>query len=315
MSYLEVTFLGTASASPGYGRRLPAAVLRSGDAYFVLDCGEGTQYSMQELGWKYVNKRMCVLASHMHGDHVLGIPGLLLSLSLQGRTREVHLLGPRGLRGFVLTALEYMRAGLTFGLEFHDVSDGFELDICGSRIRAALGRHTAPNYAYRLEFRRPGKFHPERAEALGVPKGPMWKALQGGSPVNASGRIVRPEDVMDPVEVRTSVAYSGDTRPTRRLVRFFSGADLLIHEATFSEADRRRAVENLHSTAREAGRVAARAGVRFLILTHFSNRYSDAGILLREATKEFERTYLAREGRTFALTPEGLLLRDQPLDH
>jgi|GEM_PF-141004 len=281
----------------------------------MLDCGEGTQYALRELGWRYVNRKLCVLVSHMHGDHVLGIPGLLLSLSLSGRTKEVHLLGPRGLKGFVGAALDYMRAGLTFGLSFHDASDGMELELCGADVRAALGRHTAPNYAYRIDFRKPGKFHPERAEALGVPKGSLWKALQGGSPVNANGRLVMPEDVMDPLELRTSIAYSGDTRPTHRLVELFRGADLLIHEATFSAGDRRRAVENLHSTAREAGRVARRAGVGYLVLTHFSNRYRDVDPLVEEAMKEFPRVYPAREGRTFVLTPEGLLLRDQPLDH
>ncbi|MGC9176903.1 MAG: ribonuclease Z [Conexivisphaera sp.] len=309
-----MTFLGTASASPGYGRRLPAALVRSEDAYFMLDCGEGTQYAMQELGLRYVNRKLCILISHMHGDHVLGIPGLLLSLSLSGRTREVHLMGPRGLRGFLVTALDRMRAGLTFEVDFHDVRDGLELEICGATVRTALGRHTAPNYAYRLDFRRPGKFHPERARALKVPVGPLWKTLQAGASVNVSGRTVRPEDVLDPLEVRTSIAYSGDTRPTRRLMELFRGADLLVHEATFSTRDRGRALENMHSTAKEAGRVAARAGVKHLVLTHFSNRYRDLDLLLREARKEFQNVHLAKEGRTFVLAPEGLLLRDQPID-
>ncbi len=287
--------------------------MRSGDFHYLLDCGEGTQYSMRELGAKYVNKGLCVLISHMHGDHVLGLPGLLLSLSLQGRTREVHLLGPRGIGGFVEEVLRRIRAGLTFDVEVREVRDGLELEACGARIRAALGRHGIPSYAYRMEFRRPGKFHPERARELGVPMGPLWKALQGGSPVRVGDRIVRPEDVMDPVEVRVSIAYSGDTRPSRRLLELFRGVDLLIHEATFSERDRRRALEDMHSTAREAGRVAARAGARYLILTHFSNRYRDLEVLLNEARREFPRSYLAREGATFRLTPEGLFLGDQPL--
>lgn len=255
-----------------------------------------------------------MLISHMHGDHVLGVPGLLLSLSLSGRTREVQLLGPRGLRGFVESALERMRAGLTFGLEFHEARDGLELSMCGATVRASLGRHSAPNYAYRVEFRRPGKFHPERAEALGIPRGPLWKALQAGSPISVGGRLVRPEEVMDPVEVKVSIAYSGDTRPTAGLIDLFRGADILVHEATFSWAHRRKALENLHSTARDAARMAARAGVRYLVLTHFSNRYADAGVLLEEARRVFPSSYLAREGRTFSLAPEGLLLRDQPIN-
>ncbi len=262
---------------------------------------------------KIVNKRLCLAVSHMHGDHVLGIPGLLLSLGLSSRTRELMVLGPRGIRGFVRDVLRYIGAMTPYAILFHEVRDGSEGEFCGVKVRVALGRHTATNYAYRLDGReKPGRFHPERAMALGVPRGPLWKRLQNGFPVTVDDKIVEPKEVVEPSTRGASIGYSGDTRPSRKLVDLFRNVDVLISEATYLDEDRGRALENLHSTASEAARLAAEAGARHLILTHFSSRYKDPLVLLEEARRIFPRVYLAREGRRFLLTPEDLLSRDEP---
>ena len=249
----------------------------------------------------------------MHGDHVLGIPGLLLSLGLSGRTRELVVLGPRGIRGFVKDVLKHIGAMTPYTILFHEVKDGAEGEFCGVKVRVALGRHTITNYAYRLDGReKPGKFHPERAMALGVPRGPLWKRLQDGFPVVVGDRIVEPNEVVEPPTKGASIGYSGDTRPSKKLVNLFRNVDILVSEATYLDADRGRALENLHSTASEAAMLAAEAGVKHLILTHFSSRYKDPSVLLDEAREIFPRVYLAREGRRFLLTPGDLLSRDEP---
>lgn len=316
-SRVDLLFLGTASAIPSKGRRLPSALVKIRDEYILLDCGEGTQYHLltPRLGFRVVNKKLYVLVSHLHGDHALGVPGLLLSLGLLGRKREVVLIGPRGLKSLVTNALRILDASLPYDLRFHRVKNGFCIDFASFSIRAVVGRHSSPNYAYRIdEHEKPGRFHPDKATELGVPRGPLWKKLQLGEPVVVDGRVVRPESVVDPPIKGVSVGYSGDTRPTKKLVDFFKGVDVLVFESTYASRDRDKALVNLHTTASEAAEIALRCRARYLILTHFSSRYSSLDEILEEARRIFPNTFLAKEGRLFSLSPQGLFLRDEPLD-
>ena len=314
---IDILFLGTASAIPSKGRRLPSILVRIKNEFLLLDCGEGAQYQIlsPKSRFKVVNKKLYIPVSHLHGDHALGVPGLLLSLGLSGRRRDLTILGPRGLKSLVLRTLKLLDASLPYPLNLYDVKDGFQMDFSSFTIRAVLGRHSTPNYAYRIdEFSKPGKFHPDKAMKLGVPRGPLWKKLQLGIPVVVNDRVIRPEDVVDPPVRGLSLGYSGDTRPTSKIIRFFKNVDVLIFESTYAGRDRDKAVTNLHSTSIEAAEVARKCGARYLILTHFSSRYESVDKMLEEARSIFPNTFLAKEGRLFTLSLHGLVFRDEPID-
>jgi len=165
------------------------------------------------------------------------------------------------------------------------------------RVRAARAIHSVEAYSYLLEeFERPGVFHPERAKALGIPEGRLWARLQHGRKVTLKGRTVNPREVTDPPRPGRKVGYSGDTRPSKTLTRFFARCDLLVFDSTFSSKDEEKAFDRKHSTAREAALLAKEAGVGQLVLTHFSARYRNVGRLLREARSVFPNTLAARDG-------------------
>jgi len=239
---------------------------------------------------------MVVLVSHLHGDHVLGLPGLLQTMSLLGRDKRLDIYGPEGLISYVKAFSEAL-GGPTFPVILHEVGEpGVVYEDEGLRVTAAASSHTLEGWSYSvLEKPRPGRFHPEKARALGVPKGPLWYRLQHGESVEVEGRVVEAVMVADPPRRGRKVVYSGDTRPTAGLVELARGADILVHEATFAEELAERAHEDGHSTAAEAAGVARDAGARLLVLTHLSSRYPEPGTLLDEARKVFPRVVVAED--------------------
>lgn len=283
---LRVMFLGTSSARPTVSRNTSAlAVQREGELY-LFDCGEGTQRQMMKFGVGFAVR--AIYLTHMHADHYLGTVGLLRTMSLQGHQADVRIHTPPG----GATLLKQV-----MGLELEELS--FPLEIA-DLVPPACTRHDAytvlafpvdhpggaNGYALR-EDARPGRFYPEKARELGVPEGPLFGRLQRGEPVTLEdGRTVNPEDVMGPPRPGRTLVYTGDTRPCEATLEVATGSDLLIHEATFSEEERDRAARTGHTTARQAGELAKRAGVRRLALTHFSARYSErAWMLEREARR------------------------------
>lgn len=246
-----------------------------------------------------LGKDMAILITHLHGDHVSGLLGLLQTMSLAQRRKPVDLVGPAKLRRWLEVTSELLHVGLTFPVRFTPVKPGVVFRGEGFRVKAARALHSVEAYSYVVEEdQRPGVFHPDRATALGVPEGRMWSSLQRGRTVVANGRKVRPSEVTGPRRPGRKVGYSGDTRPSAPLVRFFKGSDLLIFDSTFRAADLEKAVERKHSTCLEAAAVAKRAGVRRLALTHFSARYTSAAPLVAEARKVFLNTVAARDGLT-----------------
>ncbi|MFQ6053454.1 MAG: ribonuclease Z, partial [Candidatus Bathyarchaeia archaeon] len=271
------------------------AVRRKGEV-LLFDCGEGTQQRMvaARIGFR---RPMRIFISHLHGDHVLGLPGLLQTMTLLRRERPLQVYGPRGLVDFI-KAFSSVLGGPGFPLEVHEIVEGGAV-FAGSeyRVEAAGADHDVECWSYALvEHPRPGRFHPERARALGVPEGPLWKRLQHGGDVTlGDGRTVKSADVVEPPRRGRKIAYSGDTRPSEALIGLARGADLLIHEATFDDALAERAAEDGHSTASQAAEVAAAARVGMLILTHISSRYPDHGVLLEQARKIFPETRVAED--------------------
>ena len=294
---LSVTFLGTGAACPTVDRNVAGLSVQREGEQLLFDCGEGTQRQMMRYGVGFSFTE--VFFTHYHADHMLGITGLLRTMGLQDRSAPVTLYGPRG-------AARVLGAALTLGVE----RNKFPVEIVELRPGDRLRRddydivvfpteHRADTVGYALaEHTRLGRFHPERARELGVPEGPLWGRLHQGETVTLEdGRCVGPADLVGVPRRGRTLVYSGDTRPHLTLLEASRGADLLIHEATFGSDEAERARETGHSTAAEAARIALEAGVRRLVLTHISPRYTrDAPELLAEARAVFPETIIARDG-------------------
>jgi ribonuclease Z len=298
---LRVTFLGTGGAVPTT-ERAPSAVHvnREGDQW-LFDCGEGTQRQMMRYGSGFAVSHLFV--THLHGDHILGIPGLVQSLDFNGRDDPLVVHTPTGTGAYIE---DLVRAGgyqPGFQVRVDEVTPGgVALDADEFTVRTFPTEHRTTSMGFALvEDDRRGRFDRERAEELGVPVGPKFSELHAGNPVELDdGRTVRPEEVVGDPRPGRRVVYTGDTRPTDVVVRAAEGADLLVHDATFASAEHGRARSTGHATAREAAGVASEAGVKRLALTHVSSRYAgDASALASEARRAFEgECFVAHDGQT-----------------
>lgn len=270
---LHLVFLGTSGAIPTVDRGSAAVLLIRGGERILIDCGEGTQRQlMRSVGLARIGT---VLITHLHGDHYLGLPGLLKTLSLQGREEPLLLYGPEGLYELLRDA-ERLVGRPRFPFLVEETRPGTVLEADDYWLKAAPTDHGLPGLAWCLEEKqRPGLFHPERAAELGVLPGPDFGRLQRGETVTtASGREVRPIEVMEASRPGRKVVVTGDTRPVSAVIELAFEASVLVHDATFAASEQERALEKGHSTAREAAEVACAAGVRTLVLTHLSSRHS-----------------------------------------
>jgi len=293
---VKIVFLGTSGSMPTPIRGASAIAIKRKGEVILFDCGEGTQRQMvaARIGFRRPTR---IFISHLHGDHILGLPGLLQTMTLLRRERPLQVYGPRGLLDFI-KAFSSTLGGPGFPLEVHEILDeGAVFSGSEYRVEGVRADHDGDCWSYVLVERpRPGRFHPERARELGVPEGPLWKRLQHGGDVTLEdGRWVKSADVVDPPKRGRKIAYSGDTRPTEALAMRAEGADILIHEATFDDSLAERASEDGHSTASQAAEVAAAAGVGLLLLTHISSRYPDPMVLLEQARKTFPNTRVAED--------------------
>jgi ribonuclease Z len=302
---IRITFLGTAAARPTVPRNVSAtAIQREGDLW-LLDCGEGTQRQMMRYATGFGIRG--ILITHLHGDHVLGLTGLARTLALQGRTDPLPVYGPRGSAATLESILHLGGRNQAFPIPIVELAPGEGIDEPEYRIEAFEVRHGTPAIGYALrEAMRPGRFDVDRARALGVPEGPLFGRLHRGETVELpGGGTVSPEAVVGPPRPGRCVVFTGDTRPCREVADAAKGADLLVHDATFCEEEAARARETFHSTARDAARIANEAGVRRLILTHVSARYSAHAVPLeREASALFSATQVAYDGLSIELPYE-----------
>jgi len=294
---LKLLFLGTSAARPTAERNVSALILTRGGETLLFECGEGTQRQMMRYGVTFALGE--VFFTHFHADHFLGIIGLVRTLGLQGRTEPFRLTGPRGGRKLLEQALALGVERQPFEVEIVEVEPEQVLPRDGYDLRIFRVEHGAGAVGYALvEKERLGKFNPDRARELGVPEGPLWGKLQRGQTVQLEdGREVAAETIVGAPRPGRKLVYSGDTRPCAATVEVAQGADLLVHEATFGEEEKDRAKDTAHATAREAAEVARLAGVRRLVLTHLSARYSrDPATLLDEARAVFPETVVAKDG-------------------
>jgi ribonuclease Z len=269
----------------------------------LFDCGEGTQRQMMRYGVTFAFRE--IFFTHYHSDHLLGVIGLLRTLGLlnvfgeESRRDGLTLYGPKGAPRVLSQALEVGIERVKFPVEIVELKVGDVLKRPEYDIVTFPTEHRADTIGYGLvEHIRLGRFNPEKARELGIPEGPLWGKIHKGETITLpDGRRVAPAELVGEPRLGRKVVISGDTRPTAELQQVAEGADLLVHEATFSHADLERAEETGHSTAREAAEIARAAGVKRLVLTHISPRYSrDAPELLAEARAIFSETVIARDG-------------------
>jgi ribonuclease Z len=285
---LRLTFLGTSAAQPTIRRNLTALAIRRERELYLVDCGEGTQRQLILFGTGF--DVAAIFFTHFHADHYLGAIGFLRTLSMQGRTAPLDVYGPKPARRLLETMLFTGTDKFSFEVRIHEVRPGESVRRDGCALEPFATDHRTPSVGWALvEDRRPGRFHPERAAALGIPSGPLFGALQRGEAVTLpDGRTIRAEEVVEPPRRGRRVVVSGDTRPCAGTVAAARAADVLVHDCTFGDAEAERAVETMHSTAREAARVAREAGVARLVLTHLSTRYDrDWSPLVEQAREEW----------------------------
>ena len=295
---LAVRFLGTSASRPTVERNVSSvAIIREGET-LMFDCGEGTQRQMMRYGITFALTD--IFFTHMHADHMLGVTGLLRTLALQGRTEPMNLYGPAGSEKLLWRAITLGSEKQHFEIKVVELTPDTPLKRHGYSIipfavehgdRSAIGYHL-------LEETRLGRFNPEKAKEMGVPEGPLWGRIHKGETVQLpDGRTIKPSELVGPSRPGRRIVLTGDSRPSEATVNAANGADVLIHEATFTTEEAPRALETGHSTAREAAEIAAKANVKRLILTHVSARYSrDTSELEREAREVFANTVIARDG-------------------
>ena len=306
MSLLRVTFLGTSAAAPTLHRNVSGIAVKADADLLLFDCGEGSQRQMIRYGTGF--SVSAVFFTHFHADHYLGIIGFLRTLGMGGREQPLTLYGPLSARKVLDTAIHLGVERLAFPVDIQELKAGEEVKRGGYLVRAVRVDHRVNALGYVLqEDTRPGRFDLNVAKALGVPPGPAYGKLQKGESITLEdGRVVEPSQVLGPSRRGRKLVISGDTRPCAAMIEAAKGADVLIHEATFSDEEQERALETRHSTAREAGKVAAEAQVKRLVLTHFSSRHDvDPEPLVAQAKEAFPGGPVdaARDGYTVEIAP------------
>jgi ribonuclease Z len=280
---MKLVFLGTSAAQPTAERGMTCICLVLDKEILMFDAGEGAQIAFQKskLGW---NKKIRIFVTHLHGDHCVGILGLLQTMSLQNRTESVDIFGPTGIEEFIAANLKLLNFGLTFPVRIIRIKEGLVFEDSTYSIQVCEAEHSIPAYSYLFtEKDKPGKFYPEKAKELGIPEGKLWHELQNDIEVKVGEKIIRPSDVMGEKRKGKKIGISGDTRPTQKLEEFFKDCDYITFDSTYSDTLKEKAKENYHSTAKEAAELAKKAKVVNLILTHFSARYEDVEDLVNEA--------------------------------
>lgn len=299
---MRVIPLGTSSGKPTLKRSVSALAIARETEWLLFDCGEGAQIQIVRAGLS-PSRLSAVFITHLHGDHFNGLPGLLSTMGLDKRSRDLRLTGPVGVREYLNTLERLKVMFLTYPLDLVEVGALSDLTSLYRKpeydVTACSLDHRVPAIGYRIDERpRPGRFNVGRAQELMVPEGPLWGRLQAGEDITkGDGSIVRSGDVLGPPRPGKSIAYCLDTRPCAMSIELARNVDLLIHEATYTEEFAAEAHLYGHSTAAQAARTARDAGARSLLLTHFSSRYPDPSALLAEAQAIFPNSTLAEDLR------------------
>lgn len=297
---LDVCLLGSGGMMPLPYRWLTALMTRYNGSNLLIDCGEGTQIAIREKGWSF--KSIDVICfTHFHGDHISGLPGILLTMGNAERTEPLTLVGPKGLER-VVNALRVIAPELPFPIEFIEITTPeADLDLHGYHIHAFRVNHNITCYGYSLEIRRAGRFHPEKALELGIPK-PWWNRLQKGETITDGDHTYTPDMVMGDARKGIKLVYCTDTRPTASIAANAKGADLFICEGMYGEKDKQaKAVANKHMTFYEAARLAREADVGEMWLTHYSPSLTHPEEYMDEVRSIFPRAKAGKDRKSVEL--------------
>ena len=297
---LDVCLLGSGGMMPLPYRWLTALMMRYNGSSVLIDCGEGTQIAVKEKGWSF--KPIDVICfTHFHGDHISGLPGLLLTMGNAERTEPLTLVGPKGLER-VVNALRVIAPELPFPIEFIELTKAEEeLELNGYHIKAFRVNHNVTCYGYSIEIKRAGKFNLEQAQSLNIPKN-FWNRLQKGETIEADGTVYTPDMVMGAPRKGIKLVYCTDTLPTEYISRNAKDSYLFICEGMYGEKDKQaKAVANKHMTFYEAARLAKEADVKGIWLTHYSPSLTRPEEYMDEVRKIFPRAVVGKDRKSIEL--------------
>ena len=291
---MEITFLGTSSAVPSKHRNHAGIIIKYFKDTLLFDCGEGTQRQLTyaKISPMKINK---IFITHFHGDHVLGLAGLIQSMGFRGREEDLDIYGPKGLGKIINAAFKIGYFQLNYNINIHEIGEGIVVETDEYIIRSIIAEHNIDNISYSVYEKKKPRFLREKAIELGVLVGPAFGKLHNGQEVEVNGKVIKPEQVLGPPREGKKVTYSGDTRPCEKLIELARNSDVLIHEATYEYADLDKAIEHCHSTSKEAAEIAKKANVKLLALTHISPRYMTDINIKNEAREIFENTVVVSD--------------------
>ncbi|PIY88852.1 MAG: ribonuclease Z [Nitrosopumilales archaeon CG_4_10_14_0_8_um_filter_34_8] len=292
---MKLVFLGTSAAQPTENRGLSCICLEREGEILMFDAGEAAQisYLKSGLGW---NKKMKIFVTHLHGDHCIGLLGLLQTMTMQHRTEALEIYGPSGIEEFISANIKVLNFGLSFSVIITIVEEGIVFDSKIYSVYACKANHSVTTYSYLfVEKDKPGRFDLEKAKALAIPEGKLWNQLQNGMEIKIEGKTIIPEQVLGGKRPGKKIGISGDTMPTKELEKFFEGCDYLVFDSTFLDETKEKAEETCHSTAKQAAMLGKNAKVKNLILTHFSARYKDETRHLEEAEQIHDSVMTAKD--------------------
>ncbi len=293
---MKIVFLGVGGGMPSQSRALPAVALKLNGQILLWDCGEGTQMQLQRARFS-LQRITEIFISHLHGDHVLGLPGLLSSMVLLRREKSLAIYGPPGIKAFVESTLELTHVQPEYEITIQEIKEGVVSRQTNYTMECLPALHSVASFSFILRMTDTlGKFNPTKARELGVPQGPLWKQLQIGKSVkNSSGRTIKPRDVLEPPSKGVSIAYSGDTKPNPKFAKAAQGVTLLIHDATFTTEHEEKANEYGHSTAAQAAVIAKQAKAQQLALVQISPRFETNEKHEQEAQQIFPQSFVPSE--------------------
>lgn len=290
---MELLFLGTGGSWPCKEFNVPAIAVKLNNEIILFDCGEGTQrqFMVSKYSFMRVTK---IFITHYHGDHFLGISGLIQSMNLNDRENDLEIYGPPGTIQIISTMLRLGYFGAGFKIKLHDLKDNETVTFGRYDVKAFKVEHSVPTFGYVLqEHKRPGKFNLKKAKALGIPAGPLYRKLQAGKTVEFNGKKITPNMVLGKSRRGRKIVYSGDTKPCEAVIKNSTDSDVLIHDACLDSSLEAKALAYGHSTAEQAAEVAKRAKAKVLFLIHHSPRYKDVSVLEDEAKKIFKMSFAA----------------------
>ncbi len=292
---MKLVFLGTSGAMPTENRGLSCICLESEGEILMFDAGEAAQIAFMKsgLGW---NKKMKIFVTHMHGDHCIGILGLLQTMTMKNRTEPIEIYGPIGIDEFISANIKILNFGLSFPVLITVINEGKILENKKYFIYSCKANHSIPAFSYLFKEKdKPGRFYPEEAKKLKIPEGKLWNELQNGKTITVNNQTINPEQVLGEKRSGKKIGISGDTIPTKELEEFFTDCDYLVFDSTFLEEVKDKAADTFHSTAYQAATLAKNANVKNLILTHFSARYKDEVKSVEEAKQVHDSVIAAKD--------------------